>query len=432
MSAKSVIKTLIPTKLFRAIAPGYHLLVSVAAQYKYGFPAKKLKVVGVTGTDGKTTTATLIATMLRDSGYKTAVITTAAVDYGDGKGLQPNTTTNSLTTGDVRELTRMISKVANNDVQWLVLEVSSHALHQRRVWGIPFTLAVLTNMSPEHLDYHETFEKYRKAKELLFKQCNKNRQGLRTGIINADDTVAPHFKSDIANTVTYGIKNGEVRAREIKSSLAGNTFSVELSGTKTSITTHLVGSFNVYNALAAVAVGQAIGLAPEQIARGIKSLQNVPGRMMKIEEGQSFDVLIDYAVTPGALENVLNAVRDLNKKGRIHIVFGATGDRDKTKRPKMGEITAKLADYVYLTDDETYTEEPATIRAAVYAGVPKKLQDKVSEYDDRQDAIAAALKNAKQGDVVIISGIGHQTSRNMGGKKVPWSDIELTRKLLKK
>ncbi len=430
MNSRKLVKSIIPKATFKRIEPYGHWAEAIIAQQRFGFPAKKLKVIGVTGTDGKTTTCMLIASMLRNAGYKTATITTTSVDFGDGKGEQLNPT--QLTTGSAKQLNNLITSINKNQVEWLVLEVSSHALWQRRVWGIPFTLAVLTNLSPEHLDYHETFENYRKAKERLFKLTNTNKYGLKTGIINADDQSAKYFVRNIQTAVTYGIKRGDLRAKNIKSTLQGNDFVATIDGDEYKIHSSLIGGFNVYNVLACVAVGRIVGLSPKAIEQGIASLQFVNGRMMPIDEGQNFNVLIDYAVTPGAIESVLTTTRHLAGKGKIHIVFGATGDRDKTKRPKMGEVASRLADKVYLTDDETYTENAEAIRQAVYGGVKKNNRPKVTMFTDRAKAIESALKNAKKGDVVIISGIGHQTTRNMGGKKVAWSDIEVAKKILKK
>lgn len=429
MNSRKFVKKIIPRQAFKKVEPYGHWAEAVIAQNKAGFPARKLKVIGVTGTDGKTTTCLQIAKMLNASGVKTAYITTSLVDYGDGKGEQENPT--KLTTASASQLNQLLTKIKANNIDWLILEVSSHALWQRRVWGIPFTLAVLTNMSPEHLDYHGTFENYRQAKERLFKLVNLNKKGLKTGIINADDKTAPNFIKDIKTALTYGIKTGDFKATKIKSSLNGNSFEVAVDGDIYKINSRLVGEFNIYNILASVVVGRVIGLKPAQIEQGIASLKLVKGRMMPIDEGQPFKVFIDYAVTPFALKNVLSTIRKLADKGRVHIVFGATGDRDKSKRPAMGAITAQLADKVYLTDDETYTEDSEQIRKAVYNGVAKQNREKVTVYDDRYKAIQSAINCAKKDDVVIITGIGHQESRNMAGKKVAWSDIKIAKKLLK-
>lgn len=428
MNPRKVVKTVIPKSLFSKVSPYGHWAEAVIAQTKAGFPAKNLKVIGVTGTDGKSTTCALIASMLRSSGRKVGLMTTVSVDYADGKGEQANPT--NLTTGNAFQVASIIRKIKDNGAEWLVIEVSSHALHQRRVWGIPFEMAVLTNMSPEHLDYHGTFENYRKAKEMLFTQCNRNKKGSRTGIINADDEVAELFARDIQNPLMYGVEAGTLKAENIKSTLHGNTFTTRHEGINYEIKTNLIGDFNVYNALAAVGVGVTAGLSKEQIEQGIASLEYVPGRMMPINEGQKFKVFIDYAVTPSALEHVLATLKSLTK-GNVHVVFGATGDRDTTKRPAMGEVTARLADYVYLTDDETYTENPQTIRDAVYSGVNEKHKNKVQVIEDRKKAIQAAFVAAKAGDSVVITGIGHQTTRNMGGRKQKWSDIEVAKELLR-
>lgn len=429
MSPKRIVKKLIPKTVFKYISPYGHLIGAVAAQVRAGFPAKDLKVIGVTGTDGKTTTCMLITTMLRSSGKKVAMITTAAVDYGDGRGQQPNPT--QLTTGSSAQLNNLISTIKQSGVQWLVLEVSSHALDQRRVWGIPFSVVVMTNMSPEHLDYHGTFDRYRRAKQRLFKLCNNNKKGLQTGIVNADDKTASYFTGLVKNKMTYGLRRGSLKAVDSIVNLDSTSFTATVGQEHYKIKSSLVGEFNIYNLLATVAVGCTIGLDRQQIEQGIRGLSHVPGRMMPIKHGQNFTLLIDYAVTPAAIENVLSTTRKLAGSGKLHIVFGATGDRDKSKRPKMGAVSAKLADYVYLTDDETYTEDAATIRQAVLAGVRARDRHKVQVFDDRGEAIKNAIAATKKDDVVIIAGIGHQTSRNMGGKQLDWSDIEFATNLLK-
>jgi UDP-N-acetylmuramyl-tripeptide synthetase len=425
---KKQIKQLLPNSVTKLVAPYGHLVESALIQTKAGFPARAMQVIGVTGTDGKTTTCSLIAATLRSSGRKVAMITTATIDYGDGRGEQTNPT--HLTTASVSQLTKILSQIKKNEVEWLVLEVSSHALDQRRIWGIPISIAVMTNMSPEHLDYHGTFENYRKAKERLFKLCNANKSGLQVGIINADDATALYFASHIKHPVTYGLKNGDARAKNPKVTLDGLSYQLELGGENYNISSQLVGGFNIFNTLAAVLATKAAGLDKSLIEQGIASLQSVPGRMMSIEKGQKFKVLIDYAVTPAALENVLHTVRSMTSSGKIHIVFGATGDRDKAKRPVMGKVTSELADFVYLTDDETYTEDGDSIRKSVYSGVAKTNKSKVTVISDRGEAIKTALSNAKSGDTVIITGIGHQTTRNMGGKKQKWSDIETVKTIL--
>jgi UDP-N-acetylmuramoyl-L-alanyl-D-glutamate--2,6-diaminopimelate ligase len=422
-------KKLAPKELLEQVKPYGHLVEAMLMQAKAGFPAKKLKVIGVTGTDGKTTTCNLIMHMLRSSGKKVAMITTISVDYGDEKGEQVNPS--GLTTPGATMLATMLKRIVANDVEWLVIETGSHALAQNRVWGLPFSVAVMTNMSHEHLDYHKTFDRYRDAKRRLFKLCARNKKGLQVGVINADDATAPYFIADTVNPITYGLKAGDLQAHNVETTPEGSRFAALIQDEQYNITCNLPGAFNVYNSLAAAAVGRAIGLNKEQIEKGIATLQKVPGRMERIVAGQPFEVVVDYAVTPKALETVLQDAKAL-AKGKVILVFGATGDRDKLKRPIMGEIAARLADRVFLTDDETYTEDPATIRHAVYQGIKQANgAEKTKVVDDRQEAIIQAFKEAKKGDVVLLTGIGHQTSRNMGGHKESWDERAIAHELLK-
>ncbi len=430
MNFRSLIKKLIPRRLFQAVEPFGHKIEAIIQNLIHGFPARKLKIIGVTGTDGKTTTAMLIAQMLRNSGYKVAVLTTVSVDFGDGQGERPSP--DHMTTASAGKLLKMLKQIAAHQPDWVVLETSSHALAQHRVWGVPYSLAVMTNVSHEHLDYHKTFQRYVAAKARLFKLASRNKKGLRAGVINYDDPSCQEFIKASHKYLTYGLKGGDLKAVDIKSSTKGNEFTVLADGQNYQITSSLPGQFNVYNALAAVGVGKLIGLDKLQIEQGIASLEQVAGRMMLVRDiNQPFSVYIDYAVTPKALESALQACQAVSE-GKVSIVFGATGDRDKTKRPVMGEIVTKHADRIYLTDDETYTENPAAIRRAVMQGIVKAGGDsKTKEFDDRGQAIQQALKDAKPGDVILISGLGHQTTRNMDGQDQPWSDRKEVQKVFK-
>jgi UDP-N-acetylmuramoyl-L-alanyl-D-glutamate--2,6-diaminopimelate ligase len=325
---------------------------------------------------------------------------------------------------------RRLKQMKAEGVEWLVLETTSHALAQHRTWGVPYSVAVLTNITHEHLDYHKTFERYVNAKQRLFRLTQKNRRGLQMGIANCDDQNGASFAAETQNSILYGIESGELQAMNIKMGVDGIRYAAVASDETYQITSHLPGSFNVYNTLAAVAVGRAIGLSREQIERGIAALSGVAGRMEPIDAGQSFGVIVDYAHTPDALENVLKALKD-STKGTLSVVFGATGDRDTAKRPVMGDVAARLADKVYLTDDETYTEDPETIRDAVYAGiVASGGEAKTTVVPDRLDAIRHAFQDAKAGDTILLAGIGHQDYRAMGGEKLPWDEREVARRLL--
>ena len=428
MNIRRLVKAFIPKKIFGVIEPWGHLAEAILFNILNGFPARGLKVIGVTGTDGKTTTSFLIHKMLSEAGYKTGLMTT--VSYGVGKDLRPQK--NHMTTTPVPVLLKQIKQIKNAGAEWLVLETTSHALAQNRVWGIPYSVGVMTNVSREHLDYHGTFEKYLNAKVKLFKKVNHNKKGLRTGVVNGDDPNGELFASNVLLDITYGLRpEDDFQAEYIKMVASGSKFVATFEDEKYHIQTNLSGRFNVYNALAAAAVGKILGLNKKQVEQGIAALKFVPGRMQEVDEGQPFKVIVDYAVTPSALETALKTLKETTQ-GKVILVFGATGDRDKGKRPMMGEIAAKNADLVVLTDDETYTEPANQIRQAVHIGIQQGGgMKKTKEIGDRAEAIKTAVKSAKKGDAVIITGMGHQTTRNMSGKEIAWSDVEVARKALK-
>lgn len=426
MKARTLIKRLVPKALFQAIAPWGHLAEAVVYNVAYGFPGRKLKVIGVTGTNGKTSTCFLIHRMLSEAGYKTGLMTTVA--WGVDSDITHET--QHMTNVPVPQLMRRLKQMRAEGVEYLVLETTSHALAQHRTWGVPYSVAVLTNITQDHLDYHKTFERYVAAKQRLFALAQRNKKGLQMGIANADDQNGASFAAVTRNSILYGIEAGDVRARNIKLSAEGISYEAKASDETYRITSRLPGSFSVYNTLAALSVGRAVGLNKTQIEQGIAALPGVAGRVERIEAGQDFAVVVDYAHTPDALENVLTALKG-STKGHLAIVFGATGDRDKTKRPIMGDVVAKLADKIYLTDDETYTENPDAIRDAVYEGIRTAGgADKTEVISDRLEAIRAAFKAAQAGDTVLLAGIGHQDHRVMAGQKVAWDEREVARKIL--
>lgn len=423
MNSRKVVKALIPKKLFRKVEPYGHLGEAVLLNTANGNPAKDLKVIGVTGTNGKTTTCFMIHKMLQQAGYKVGLMTTVA--WGVGDNIKPQT--EHMTNVPVPLMMKRLKAMRAEGVEWLVMETTSMALAQHRVYGIPYSLAVFTNLTQDHLDYHGTFEKYKQAKLKLFKLVAKNKNGLQTAVINADDPAGEYFAKVVPKTVKYGIKHGDIKASNITSTSSGSSFSVgELK-----IKTHLPGEFNIYNALAAVSVGQLLGLEPKQIEQGIAALDSVAGRMQRVNAGQSFEVLVDYAHTPDALEKALGALKQASD-GKVIVVFGATGDRDKGKRPQMGEAAAKYADLIFLTDDETYTEDPEIIRQAVYKGIESAGgAGKTTVIADRKQAMKTAFAAAKKGDSVLLAGIGHQDYRAMGTEKQLWNEAEVAENLLK-
>ena len=414
---RTLVKKIIPRNVFQKIEPYGHLGEAMLMQAKHGFPARGLKIIGVTGTDGKTTTCTLITQMLRENGYKVAMMTTISVDYGDGKGPQPNAT--RLTTMGVGSLLSRIKKIKASGAEWLVLEVTSHALAQHRVWSLPFTVGVMTNIGHEHLDYHGTFERYRDAKKLLFKHVNRNKKGLQVGIANADDPSGELFAGVVAHPVRYGVKNGDLRAYSIKPTPGGSTYVAEFNGQTYNIKCNLPGSFNVYNSLAAVGVGQAVGLTCEQIEKGIASLKSVEGRMTHIDEGQDFTVIVDYAHTPESFEKVFKEVRPL-AKGRLIAVFGSAGRRDEAKRAQQGKIAGRDCDIVIVTEEDDRDIDGQEIMEQIAQGAIKAGKTKGKELflvHDREQAVQHAIGMAKKGDLVVLLGKGHEKSILYNGPK---------------
>lgn len=426
MNPKKVVRKVVPKHGVKAIERTYRKGRALTWQARYGFPAKRLNVIAVTGTNGKTTTVSYINSMLKAAGLKTAVYTTVYFEV-DGKR-EPNRS--HMTVQSQRSAQAFFARAKQAKVDWVILEMTSHALDQKRATGFSVDIAVITNLTPEHLDYHGTMENYAAAKARLLgyeydaKYC----------VLNADDEWFDFFiGKSIGVPITFGSRmTSTIRLVDSKLSNQGSEFTVEDEDDSLhKAMTSLIGEFNVYNALAAYSVGRALKLDAEVIIKGIGELEGLDGRMEKIDEGQKFEVYVDFAITPDAIQKVLESLRETSK-GRIHIVFGATGDRDKEKRPLMGEVAAKLADKVYLTDDETYTEDPEAIRNAVYEGIEKvRGKSKTEVIPDRREAIKAAFKDAKRGDVVLLTGIGHEDYRNMGGEKLPWDEREVARELLR-
>ena len=394
----------------------YHFAQAVVATTKYHHPAKHLRVIGVTGTNGKTTTCFMVWNMLREAGFKAGLMTTVA--YGVDK-LKPEL--GHMTTVDAFTLNQRIRQIADAGAEFLVLEVTSHALAEFRTLGIPFEIAVFTNLTHDHLDYHKTFARYRNAKGKLFKKA-------KFSILNADDPATDYYKTLAKKYITYGIKNGENRAKNIKLAVSG----VKYSCGDINIKTKIPGEFNVYNSLAAALVGQKLGLTTEQIEQGIYSLPEVEGRMNIIDEGQPFTVIVDYAHAPDALEKVFESVK--NHKGRVISVHGGAGRRDPSTRPIRGRILAKYSDIVIITEDDSRDEDPEKIAQGFIDGATKQGKilgkDLIKELD-REKAIKLALKSAKPGDLVLILGKGHEKSILRADGPHDFEDIKIVKKYLK-
>ena len=399
----------------QAVLP-YHWAQAVIASTKYHHPTRHLKVIGITGTNGKTTTCFMIWHMLRSTGLKVGLMTTVA--YGVDK-LKPEL--GHMTTVDAFTLNRRITDIKNQGAEYLVLEVTSHALAEFRTLGISFDIAVFTNLTHDHLDYHKTIANYRKAKGKLFKKA-------KFSILNADDPATKYYKNLSHKYITYGIKNGENRAKNIKLGVSG----VQYSLGDMEITTNIPGEFNVYNSMAAALVGKQLGLTDEQIQQGISTLTEVEGRMNIIDEGQPFTVIVDYAHAPDALEKVFASIK--GHKGRVISVHGGAGRRDPSTRAIRGEILARHSDLVIITEDDSRDENPELIAAEFIKGAEragKSLGKDLFKELDRKKAIKLALDSARPGDLVLILGKGHEKTILRADGPHEFEDLKITRALLK-
>jgi len=430
MGFRSVVKKLIPTALFTTVEPYGHLAEAVLLNTANGFPGHGLKVIGVTGTNGKTSTSFMIHKMLVNAGYKTGLMTTVAYGVNDDIKYQVEHYTNV----PVPVLMKRLKQMKREGVEWLVLETTSQGLAQHRVWGVPYSIAVMTNVTHEHLDYHKTFERYRDAKRMLFKLANKNKKGLRVGVVNAEDPSAELFASDVQNPITYGVQRGDVRAVDVVTAPSGVTYRAMAGEDEYDIKCKLPGTFNVYNSLAAVCVGRAVGLSREQIEQGIAALEGVEGRMTRIDEGQDFDVIVDFAHTPDSFEKLFKDLKPV-VKGKLICVFGSAGRRDEAKRAVQGELAGKYCDEVVVTEEDDRDVDGVEILNQIASGAEKA--GKVREQNlflvhDRTEAINFAVKRAGKGDTVILLGKGHEKTIERADGAHPWNEIETTHQALVK
>lgn len=420
------IRRVVPKSTVHSLEEGYRKGRVKLLQAKYGFPARGLRVIAVTGTNGKTTTCAYINAMLKSAGYTTALFTTAFYEMKGKKTANRLHRTVPLTA----ELMQFLGAAKANKVDFVILETTSMALDQHKLIGIPIEVAVMTNLTQDHLDYHGTMENYAASKARLFNHYMRP----KTCVLNADDQWLSYFKKQSSGTVTtYGVDgDSDVTLHRMELTASGISAEVLHGHSQAQLKSVLVGRFNLYNALAAVSTGLQVGLSLEQACKGVGALESVDGRMEAVNAGQNFSVIVDYAHAPDALENVLKTLQELTK-GKVMVVFGGTGNRDTTKRVPMGTIAAKHADHIFLTDDEPYQDDPAAIRREVMQGITAgKGASKTTEIGDRTEAIKAAFTMAKKGDVVLLAGLGHQDYREMNEGKVAWDDRQVARKLLKK
>lgn len=421
MSIRTVVKKFIPTTIFKKIEPAGHLAEAIFFNLINGFPARGIKVIGVTGTNGKTTTSFMIHKMLNEAGYSVGLLTT--VGYGIGNDILPQI--EHMTTMPVPQLHKRIQALKTKGVKWLVLEVTSHALAQNRVWGIPIEAAVMTNLTHEHLDYHGSFENYRDAKRKLFKMANKNKKGLKKGVINADDESAELFAKDVDKAIFYGINKGDIRAESIKMTSAGSTYVATAGKDSYNIVCNLPGSFNVYNSLAAVSLGRALGLSKSQIERGIAGLLGVEGRMYSITEGQKYEVIVDYAHTPDSFEKLFQDIKPV-VKGKMIVMFGSAGRRDTAKRAVQGQLAGRYADIVVVTEEDDRDEDGKEILRQIASGAEKSGKKQGTDLflvHDRTEAIRFTIAKAKPGDTVLLLGKGHEKNIERAHGFDDWDEV---------
>ncbi len=413
----------------RIVVPSSREALARLADAYFGSPSRALTVVGITGTNGKTTTSLLVDALLRRAGRTTGVIGT--IQYRVGLETRPA----GQTTPEAVELQSLLAEMVERGVTAVVMEVSSHALALHRVDGVEFDVAVFTNLTQDHLDFHLTFDSYRAAKARLFSLLAAGGKRRRTAVINADDPTGRCMVAGLGlATLTFGLGGGaHVTPRRFVSGIDGIRMVVETPRGVVEIGSPLVGEHNVMNLLSAVAVGLAFDIDLEAVAGALASVSSVPGRFERVEAGQPFLVVVDYAHTPDALERVLTTARRLVPPGaRLTVVFGCGGDRDRGKRPLMGGIAARLADRVWVTSDNPRSEVPEAIIAEIVAGIPPVGAglDRHVTIPDRKAAIRSALEWARAGDVVVIAGKGHETYQIIGSEAFPFDDREVARAVL--
>jgi UDP-N-acetylmuramoyl-L-alanyl-D-glutamate--2,6-diaminopimelate ligase len=413
-----------------AVVPhGRRALARLSANF-YKRPAERMAVIGITGTNGKSTTAFLVESILSADGRKSALIGTIEYHVAGKIYPAPHTTPESL------ELNRILNEALGQGATDAVMEVSSHALAQQRVFGVPFDVAVFTNLTRDHLDYHQTMEEYFAAKSVLFEGCGTDAP--RAVVTNADDEygvkLASFSKKRSSVVLQYGLTRGDFHAGKMDISPRGTRFDMVTPEEKIAVFSPLIGRVNVYNILAAAAACYERKCDAAAIARGIELLTHVPGRFERVDCGQPFTVVVDYAHTDDALRNLTALAREFvsraGAKGRVVMVFGCGGDRDRAKRPLMGEAAGRGSDFVVLTSDNPRSEDPRAIMNDALVGL-QKTGVKYSIEPDRRKAIALAIGEARPGDIVLLAGKGHEKTQTFREGPLPFDDVEVARETLR-
>ncbi|GJQ57297.1 MAG: UDP-N-acetylmuramoyl-L-alanyl-D-glutamate--2,6-diaminopimelate ligase [Candidatus Scalindua sp. AMX11] len=385
----------------------------------YENPSQKINVIGITGTNGKTTTAFLTKSIIESKGYDTGLIGTISYQIGKKKIPARETTPESV------ELQRIIAEMVTSRLKFLVMEVSSHSLVQHRVEDINFTAAVFTNVSPEHLDYHKTITNYMEAKRKLFEGLKSNSYA----VLNADDEQSGYFAASTkAHILWYGIKkNADIEAKICRETLDTTVVRLSYAGMEVEVFIPLIGLHNVYNALASAAVAISQGFNLKEVKEGIEAVPIIPGRLEMVPSTKGFVIFVDFAHTPHALEVVLDTLRKLTS-GRLILVFGCGGDRDREKRAEMGRIADLNSDIFWITNDNPRSENPKGIIADIQAGITPERDFYVQQ--DREEAIQSALSKAEKGDIVLIAGKGHEKGQIVKDKVIPFDDKDVIEKII--
>jgi UDP-N-acetylmuramoyl-L-alanyl-D-glutamate--2,6-diaminopimelate ligase len=397
--------------------------LAVTAANFFGHPAEALQLVAVTGTNGKTTTTSLVDSIVKASGEKTGLFGTIAYHTPLGEYPAPNTTPESV------DLQGFLAEIRDAGGRFAVLEASSHSLAMDRLWGCHFAAAVFTNLTREHMDYHKTFEDYFAAKKKLFEGTGAGAP--EVAVINTDDEYGKRLTGLAKKTVTYGLESdADITTKKFQLTFNGLAFTAQTPNGKLQVTSPLVGRINVYNILAAIGAAQALGLSTEIIEAGIRSLESVSGRFQRIDLAQPFFVVVDYAHTDDALENLIRTARELNPKGRIITLFGCGGGKDRTKRPVMGEVTGRLSDLTILSSDNPRTEDPLKIITDIIVGL-QKTSGKYLIEPDREKAIGVAMDEARAGDIVLLAGKGHENYQILADRTLEFDDRNVARQALR-
>jgi UDP-N-acetylmuramoyl-L-alanyl-D-glutamate--2,6-diaminopimelate ligase len=397
--------------------------LAITAANFFGRPGNALQLAAVTGTNGKTTTTSVVDAIVKASGAKTGLFGTIAYHTPLRDYPAPNTTPESV------DLQGFLAEIRDAGGKYAVLEASSHSLAMDRLWGCHFHAAVFTNLTREHMDYHKTFEDYFEAKKRLFEGTGAGAPEVR--VVNTDDEFGKRLAGVAKQTVTYGLESdADITTKKFQLTFDGLSFTAHTPNGKVHVVSRLVGRINVYNLLAAIGAAQALGLSNEVIEEGIRNLESVSGRFQRIDLGQPFFVVVDYAHTDDALENLIRTARELNPKGRIITLFGCGGLKDRTKRPVMGEVTGRLSDLTILSSDNPRTEDPLKIISDIIVGLQKTAGKYLIE-PDREKAIGVAMDEARTGDIVLLAGKGHENYQILADRTLEFDDREMARRALR-